>query len=590
MREDRLDTFALLGVGALLGAVAIAIVVPPANRYELSIYEAYPGMFWILVVGAIFTGSLVIVRSAGISEDRSWVYGLAIVLLTNALLLLLPYIRGYQMFGRGDALSHIGFVQDILSGGGIEANIYPPLHLLVIAISGATGTTPMHIAMGVPVVFSGIYFGGLFYLLVTLFDSRNRLLVALPFILLPVLKQAHLGLRPFDVGTMLVPLVLYLFIAGQRSPKPSLRAAFVVALTGLVLYHPLTAIFLVIVFSLYFISRYVPLVVETHASPTNLVSLSAVLFLAWYSNFSGIIRRFDKIYTVLLGSGEGTPPLKVYTSTVKEASPALVDLVRVATFKFGVEFVLFGLGFACLGLVGYYGLQDEYIHDRVTTTFLATLCLFSIGGLVFLFTDLIVPHDRPFQMAKLTAVVLAGYLFYLLSNRTNLIGYRSEYFPGVGAPLATILLVLVVLSTFSLYLSPLASGTNHQVTEMELEGADWLVEHENGANQLLQFGMNYRRFYHAKYGVSAPEPSGGTPPPPHFNYTVYESLGQSFDSDKYMIISRRGRIVYPGVFPDYPDRWRFTPGDYEHLEYDASTSRVYDNGDANQYLVRALES
>ena len=586
MREDRLDSVALLGVGALLGAVAIALAVPPANRYELSIYDAYPEVYWILVVLAIFAGSLVIVGSAGISGNRSWIYGLGIVLLTNAMLLLLPYIRGYQMFGRGDALSHIGFVRDILSGGGIEANIYPPLHLLVIAISGATGTQFMGLTMLVPVVTSGVYFGAMYYLLRHLFESRERVLLALPFGMIPLLRHAHTGLRPFDLSLLLVPLALYTFVRGQRNNSPPSKALFVVVLGALLLYHPLTALFVVFVFSIYVGARHFPRIVDRYASPTNVLSIATAIFVAWYSNFPGIILRFEGIYEVLFGVSDGEAPLATYAGTVEETSPALIDLIRVGTFKYGLEFTLFGLGFLFLGLavVGYFALH--YKFDTYAVTFAGTLGLFSVGGLLFLVLDLIVPPERPFQMAKVGAVVLIGSFGYVVWGTNVRVGGRSRRRSAMQTLLVVGLLLTIGLSVFSLYKSPLASQKNHQVTEMEVAGADWLTENRaSSITSLSEVGMRYYRFYEAGHGRNRPKPFWGTPPPAHFNYSVHETLGESYSTSRYLSVTRLGRIIYPEAFPNYPEDWRYTPDEFRRLERDPSVTRVYDNGDYNQYVV-----
>ena len=586
MRSDLLKGVALLGVSFLIVAVAIVNVIPPANQYEISLYDAYPGYFWLFVVGAMFAGTLVIVGSVRRPGDRSWVFGLLLVLVTNGLLLLMPYIRGYQMYGRSDAMSHLGFVQDIVNTGGIDGNIYPPIHLLVLAVADMTGAEPMTVAILIPPIFSAIYFGAMFYLLCFLFDTRERILFGLPFVMLPVLGHVHAGLRPFDLSIMLVPFVLYLLFKSQRNPTPRVRSPFVVSLVGLLLYHPLTALFVVGVFSLYFGGRAMPGIRNQYITPTNVFSLSAVAFLAWYTNFTGIILRFDRVYETLFGMDESEAPVDAYTGTVEQASPALIDLIRIATFRYGIEFLLFGLGFAFLGVALLLFLRQEYILDTNTTMLAGTLVLFSFGGLFFLLTDLIVPHERPFRIATIGAVVLSGQLFYLLWGHSERIRHRQPFHTVFRFSIVVVLLLLVTLSVFGLYHSPLASESNHQVTEMEVKCAEWLTEHGTAAGDLSEFGMSYRRFYEAQHGTAEARPFWGTAPPDHFGYTEHGYLGESYTADSYLTITRQGRIVYPEAFPNYPEHWRFTSTDFERLEQDITTTRIYDNGGTTQYLVR----
>jgi hypothetical protein len=586
MQSGRLRRIALVGVSLRIGAGSITILVPPANGYEISVYAAFPAYFWVFLIGAVLVGSLVIVGSARHPTDRSWVFGLALILLSNALLLLMPFVRGYQMYGRTDALTHIGFVRDIVSSGGISGNIYPPTHVLALTVAQATGMELTTIGMWIPVVFSGLYFGGMFYILVYLFDSRERILFGLPFVMLPVLGRAHVGFRPYDLSVMFIPLVIYLFLKSQRTPTPPVRAAFVVGLVALLLLHPLTALFVIGVFSFYLAGRYAPTVKKRATTPTGFFSLSVAVFAAWYSAFAGILNRLDDVYLALAGFGEGDAPVEGYTQTAEETSPALIDLVRTATFQYGVEMFLFGLGFTFLGLALLFLLWNEYTLDPYAVMFGGALVLFSIGGLGFLLVDLIVPHDRPWQIAKIGAVVFAGQLFYLLRYRVNWIRDRPGLRAGLSAGLTVAISVLIVLSMFSFYPSPLGSSSNVQVTEMETEGTQWLTQHGTAAEELSEFHMNYRRFYHAQHGTDTFAPFWGAPPPVHFNYTERSRLGESYESDRYMMINQRGRIYYPEVFPNYPENWRYDPQDFDRLERDDSVARVYDNGGHNQYFIR----
>lgn len=586
MRIHRQDGFALGGVVFLVLAVAILVVVPPADGYELSLYGAYPVYFWLFVVGAICSGSLAVFERARTRTGRTWVFGLLVVVLTDALLLLLPFVRGYRMYGKADAMSHLGYATDIVTTGGFDS-IYPPTHLLLVALTDATGVGLMTGAMVIPVVFSGLYFGSLFYLLVYSFDSSERVLLGLPLVVLPVLGRAHLGYRPYDLSVMLVPLVLYLFVKGRRSSVPSVQVAFVVSLATLLLYHPLTALFMIGVFGLYFVGKHLPHVRRQYATPTNALSLSVAVFLAWYSNFTGIILRFDRVLTTLLGRSEGDPPLEAYAQTAEEASPALIDLISTATFTYGVEAVLFGLSFGFLGLAVWLVLRDEYVPDTYTAMFVLTMLLFGVGGGLFLVTDLIVPPDRPFQIAKIGAVVVASRLFYLVWDSGRWPDFDGTWRTVLHGGLGVALVVLVVLSVFSLYPSPLASSSNPQVTDMELEGAAWVTEHDGTAETIGQVGFSYRRFHHALYGTetAGPEQLAEARVPEHFNYTVRETLGESYANETYLAVNRKGRIVYPEAFPDYREHWRFTPADFDRLERDETTARVYDNGGFTVYLV-----
>lgn len=586
MRPARLRQVALVGVIFLIGAVVVVISIPPATGYELSLYDVYPWYFWGLVTGAAVAGAFVIFGSVQTQKDRSWVLGLATMLLTSALVLLMPQVRGYMMYGRADQMSHVGFVLDIVSTGGFISNIYPSTHLLILAVADATGTEPSSIAMVVPVIFSGVYFGGMFYLIVRLFRSRARILFGLPFVVLPVLREAHTSFRPFDLSLMLIPLLLYTFVKSQRHPTPSNRTALVIILISLLLYHPLTALFVIGIFLIYSVARYTTLPDGEQATPTTIFSLSAAVFVAWYTNFAGIIIRFNGIYQTLFGQETGATLIGTYTGTVEETSPALIDLIRVATFKYGIEFALFALGFIFIVVSLILMRKDKAEMSSYLKMLAATMAGLSIAGVAVLTLPLIIEPIRPWQIAKMCAVILIGQLFYLLWEKISWNEFSVDLADVFQVSLSVIMVFVVVLLTLSVYPSPLGSGTNNQVTEMEIEGSKWMTENGRTAGAYTQFGINYRRFYEYQNGViSASNRLKRVRLPAHFNYTSYSHLGHSFMNETYLTITQKGRVLYPGVHPKYPENWKFTPEDFQQLERDSTVARVYTSGDYDQYLI-----
>lgn len=324
---------------------------------------------------------------------------------------------------------------------------------------------------------------------------------------------------------------------------------------------------------------------ENVTAPTSYLSISAAVSVVWYSGFTGIIRRFERVYNELFGPTSGGAPVDAYTRTTQEYSPELIDLVRIGLLRYGVEALLFGLGILCIATIAVLIYQRSYRVDNFEIMFLGTFVLFLLGGIIFLFTDLIVPHRRPFQLAKISAGLLAGQFFNMVWQSHDRPHLRESFKIGFPAFLITVLLLLVVLSTFSLYHSPLQSSSNHHVTEMELDGVEWTTHHDTVTGETPVFEMGYRRFQDAMYGRSTHDEVWTSSPPNHFNYTEHRQLGQSFETDRSMILTRHGRILYPERYPDYPEYWRFTPADFERLEHDKTVEKIYDNGDFTHYQI-----
>jgi hypothetical protein len=73
--------------------------------------------------------------------------------------------------------------------------------------------------------------------------------------------------------------------------------------------------------------------------------------------------------------------------------------------------------------------------------------------------------------------------------------------------------------------------------------------------------------------------------PPHFNYTSNDRLGASYEDDRYMVLTRAGRIFYENLYPDYREFWKYEQSDFDRLSRDESVSLVYSNGGYDVYSV-----
>lgn len=581
-------SFVLLGMLSLGAVVLLLFLTPPAKGYEISLYRAYPWYFWGLIALCMLIGQFTILRSALVEDgdDDSWAYGFVLLLVTNAVLLLMPYIRGYPVYGRADVLTHVGYVQNIAVDGVIGSmNVYPNFHILIQMLSFATGVEPRGLINLVPVVISFVYFGSMYLVAQHLFDDRTKVLFAVAFLSVPV--STHLNATPFSMSILLAPFCIYLFIKEQQTNTLATRTALVVALIAQVIYHPLTALFLIITFGVYHVVRQSHRFGRSHLGPTNVMSLVLVVFTAWYYNFAGMIRRFESVFGVLLATESGTSVYASYSETVARTSPALADLVRIAVFRYGLAALLVGLGALFLLVAYWLWRRDRYEMDLFTALFSVVFVVFSAGSVAFFVNDFIVGFGRPLAYSRLFNVVLAGALFYLLWQHLP-IGWPQV---GVRASLGVVLFLIVVLTIYGMYPSPMSTGINHQVTEMELEGSEWVFENRNQDLLIDEFGISQYRPYDAlygTYGIPNTIRNENTLPPEHFNYTVNEHYGESYDRDTYLLLTKLGRVTYQEKFPDYRQYWRYTPEDYDRIERDKTVTHVYDNGEFDAYLVNGI--
>ncbi|WP_186313318.1 hypothetical protein [Halorubrum salsamenti] len=578
---------AAVGTACLLGAVWFLYRVPSATGYEVSIYRAYPTLFWVFLVAAMFVGQLVVLL-AGTADGRDaadLLPGAALVVVPGFVLVLLPYVRGYPVYGRGDVLTHLGLLRD-LPELGIALNIYPPTHILTQALSAATGLPEVNTINLLSPVFLAVYLGSMALLVDHLFDDARRRAFCLPVVLVPIGGSAHVTAVPFVLSVLLAPFLLYLLVKERGSHAVPVRALVLIAIAGVVVYHPLTAAFALVALGTYSVFNRVPVIRTQWSGLPNVTSLATVLFVSWYVKYTGIIVRFRNVVDDFLGPTGGSSPLQSTTETVERTSPDLIDLLKVALIQYGVDLLVFGLASTFFGIavmLWYYRNERPAVF---TFAYGSTTFLFGLMATLFLTNDLIAGFGRPLLFGKLFAASFVGALFHLVWRRSDRIEVRTV----VSVVFAGLLLVTIMLSVFGMFTSPIVFDKNHQVTEMELDGTEWLFENRDSDHLIDEQGIRHYRFYHYYYGTNQPDETirwEGASPPDHYNYTVNERLGQSYDDDRYLLLPRAGRITYPERFPDYREQWRFVPEDFERLEVDRSVNRVYDNGEVNVYLVES---
>lgn len=575
---------ATVGVFLLLLAVLILNQTPPARGYEISIYQAYPWFFWILLVLTIFTGQLVILGSVqyGGAGDKSWIPGLGLILMPGLILVFMPYVRGYSIFGRGDVLTHLGYIADT-TGVGITDNIYPFTHILVIGLSQATGLEPAALINLLPAVISLVFMGAMVYLVLHL-GSRRYGLFCLPFVAIPFMATAHNTAVPFTLGILLTPFALYLFVKEQQSRVVPVRIALILAVVGVVFYHPLAGMFLASVFFLYVSIKSLGSFRAQLPGPTKIPSVTVVVFAAWYFGFARIIRRFDDAADTLLGRTGGETALGTYAATVDAYSPALVDLIRIATARHGIDVLLITLASLFVLLTTYRWLRGKTDPGIFSMLVTGSFLVFLAGAVVFFVNDFSMGFGRPLALARVFAAILAGSLCYHLWRNAKTPASRAS----VTVLTVGVVFVLACLVVVSAFATPAANAANHQVTQMEIDGTQWVFDNRNDDLLIDEFGIRQYRFEHLHAGTHDNSPSIRrleTQPPDHFGYHEHPFLGERYDEDRYLLITRRGELHYPELFPTYPHFWRYTPEDFVRLQHDPSVSRIYDNGELQSYRI-----
>ena len=117
----------------------------------------------------------------------------------------------------------------------------------------------------------------------------------------------------------------------------------------------------------------------------------------------------------------------------------------------------------------------------------------------------------------------------------------------------------------------------------------WFFDSRNEEMLIQELGITQKRFHDAIFGRTIPSKNvrygKTTRPVDHFEYINKTSLGDYYEDQRYLLISRLGRLLYPEVHTKYKKHWKFTPADFCMLEQDNTVLRIHDNGNLNIYFV-----
>lgn len=566
----------------LITAIAMTAASSSATSYEISMYAAYPSWFWFGIVAAFVLGAIVVVRSKAVPHRRRYLaLGAGIILLANAIMLFMPVIRGYAVFGGGDMFTHRGLVLEILENGRVDDhNYYPGIHVHAVILMEITGLDYYAIKNVLPPAFSVAYWFGILAIGVRVTDESDAFHYLVPLALLPIFKQSEVYFGPNMLSFSVYPLLLYALFNVDRSRTRFLTVVSLV-FCYFVFTHPVTTLLGLFTVALVAAAKLATdllndgeLSVKRSFPVFTLPMAVGVLFFSWYYSFTEIIA----MTVSMLGSfflGLGGSQLGEYSSALQNVPLGLMDLLEVVVFRQGSEILLM---VTTVVAVLYLGYQVRYGERELRWEYLfwvAGFGVFSALAAAFLVKPIMLTWTRLLKFAEFFAVLLvATAVYFYAGDSTRSVGLRNVVVVGV-------VLVLVSVLVFGFYGSPLQRSTNSHVPDARLDGMEWFVEHRDADQKA--YGFTYR-YEHAFLGLD-PNPRTYTerPLPEHLGYRNATSFATPNRAGSYLLVTDRMEQYYPSLHPNYPRHWKFSPQDFRRLDRDEGLGKVYENGGIRIY-------
>jgi len=611
---------ALAGLLSLSGCLWVLVVTPPASGYEISVYASLPWPFWILI--AVSTLSLfcaLLVGKPVCVQDIPVLVPSAFASLTSVLvLLLIPYFRGYTLYGAGDVLTNLGGVRDLLQVGHVSSlDVYPAIHVFEAALTYTTSISPIRWTFFLPPLFFLALVLGTF-LLARQLGSTNAALFASSLLIIPVLgaEATRESILPSFDAFCMTPLALYLLLKTQRSVPYTV--AFVLVLGVVTLLHVEASLFLWFFFIAAllvaaYVSRHAEIVRVLEmgfgtSGPARRRYLAAIAIVGVFAIafFSSLVAFGNTVRTIYGSISSSLFEGPIATLGPPRVTTGIIPITELLIQEYGAEFVYIGLA---TGLTAATAAKVVTKRQRVAAEALLLSSLLSASlviGLIFLLYGLIIGFTitRFMKYPFLASALILGAYFVTASADTSLpdvsvaegglSGHmqnrdfvpKAKMVSARKSAVAILVVAAAIICVFNTYPTLSSHEFSHQITKADFAAMEFFFQHRDDRYLISEvLPLNYQtRFAQEFYGIDAAVPSlrnGYEPdvlPPSHFGYDRGQFLGAAYSGNTYLLEPSLSRMYYPNLYPGLQQFWRYTPTDFQMLNRDPTVDQIYDNG------------
>jgi len=429
-------SIATIGFLCVASALYVINITPPASGYEISIYNVYPQYFWLLLIVAIACGIIILVYHIfNKLKSQWWLSGFSLILATNLVILLLPFFRGYTAFARtrGDELTHIGYIKDILFTGHFAlagesgANHYPVIHILGANFSLTTGISPELLTELLPVFFTLFYMFSIYVLSREIASSHGQIILITAFGSLLLFSHENLMFSPSVACFCMLPFTLFLFCKSRNSTNRLIYSLLLIlVLLTMPFLHPGEgSLFLIIIFLCIGFSLWLYFIIKKPTSKDcsirsvlkNISSINPILilFAAWfawfsaYSVFSGTVGTTWKwiVYQI------GTTTSMEYSSILASAGLSLFEIVELLFKMWGQ-----GIIYCMIGIVISILVRKRFLSPKCRVNVwqfsfsILFIVLFTLLFISFFTNTIWINYNREIRYLIFAATILNGLYLY----------------------------------------------------------------------------------------------------------------------------------------------------------------------------------
>ncbi|MFA4826231.1 MAG: hypothetical protein WC593_13855 [Methanoregula sp.] len=571
----------------------IIILTNLAAGYELSIYTAFPWIFWVCFFSSVLL-SLYLVFSSIIDKLKQlWIYGLIGIILNYTIFLLLPTIRGYYFLAQGndDVFSHLAYTDVILQTGHLfKGDVYPASHILFSVLA----------VLGIPINIIANFFPYLFTILLILFfytlgrslSSELQLALLMVIFATPLLfSYFHYTFHPFIYALFFMPLILSCIHRINHGNSINLIIIFIF-LMAIVFFHPLVTFFTIGILVIYFLNAYFLKNEYKKYFRNTIIMISLygfIAFFTWYFSFSGILLTIKNFYDAFFNFEPDEKTIvsqysQVVTSSQSDTLTIIINYIK----PYGAITLFLIIAIVCLLYVVYMLFQKKYHYQEIL---FSTQLLFGIGcAIVVSFLASIVSEpQRAVALELIMGIILSAICF----DQWLKIYPEKKRKIIILSGLFIIISFAIIFGLMAVYESPWTSTPSKQMTYMEKDGITWLFSYRIIDQPTYLKTANYRKMEMYVFGIINYRNNQGVfiseSIPTHFGYKSVNHLDVTLKTKQqtYLITHEKMRQFILAIREDRRDRIDSYNGeDFFRLNNDNSVQSVYKNGEYEIWIIQ----
>ena len=570
----------------------------PAHGYELSLYNNTPPILWICLIFSIVGGISIILYIVyrNLSEYYNYCFlGFLIILFNRIILLYIPYIRGYYSW-RGDNISHFGILNEILMFGHIPSDlVYPITHILLSELVYITGLSNEIIANHCTALISVFYVIAIYLLATSSLITKREQILAVASIAGVFFSGYDVYLMPNGWSLLYLPLVLFFYFKSlTKTYSMKYTILFLITLILYPFFHPLsTAVLILMLIIIGLVGFLIPIfenkkvLLITSSIPMTPILLETAIFLPWILSFQKFNLNIKMMYYSII-TGSSTNVISSMSNTVGKLSLTRLEFLELFIKLMGQHFIFLTFFFFSFVLLLKY--PNSRKNNKKLIILLSITSFIGLMYVFYLFNILpglqAMGSDRLQAYLVIFTPIFAGFVLSYIITRKIII-HKFNLAPIICGFL---ILSASIISIHNLYPSPYVMQPNPSITQMDMNGAEWLLNFKNSAINSVYIMSPVYRFLAGSAGhVEAGKLFGSSYKEAnitdHFNYTISNNLGNSYTQNEYFMMTMFDKIVYETVWKIVG---RFHQKDFIKLEEDFSVDRLYSNGDTNVYYIKSL--